>query len=817
MTSVLLFILVIVNIMLGVAVIYAHCSKLLLSFGVSSLIHITEYMTMALFGAYFDFYSATAFMLISLAINVLCVVLFRKKIVSAIKSFKRPKLLPIPYIFALIIIMGSVYYMNGLFGMGQDQGVYQVKALALSEGEQHNSVVLENESELLKSTPYFDEDHEFAMYADNFFPSQLGFNENRDGSDVRYLSAVFHGTTAYPSLLALDVELFGVPGMMNINYLLVFISFVFLLEIVNLLDLNKFFGTLVLIIGLCSPTTIWTNKSALTESVQLPLLIAIVCGLLLATKTKKLGLVIVTVASIGFSSLHLCAFYILPIVGVMLLVNYIRTNNIFAIICNQIITVVYLLTFYIETKLYVLYVIGNITTSLNEMFGTSIQHGTYLKIIYCLTIVLDLITLVFVIPPVRKLGKKFLDSILYPVLMFLVMAACAGRFFMKLMPLKRELGLQNALNCLAMYGITLSSGIVMLPIVLIAAIVFMRKFLKDTKYEVVMISFVYIVLFLSTIIHPTIGHYYYYSRYFSPNVFCIPLVFAIVFDKMIKRKYLGYAGYFAGVASIIAILPFTIYVSSMRDDTHLTLKQFEEFTSNFKDGDAIVFSNSTRTKLMLPTKFTTDADVYDVPIIEPDLYAKYNNVYYVCWKDDIYTNGDFYKSVDIHNSSDPQYIHNYLFPLFDIRQWDYEIYIYKFDPSKYSSYYNVSELQLDGFSNPESGFVWSNSDVSNVSFYVTEIPENTYVHVNLASVNQAVIPKYILNDSSFRVLIDDEVVYEGTLKDIPYECIFSSDYLDENSTNIITFEFDTWVPAECIEGSTDTRHLGFAISGLSIK
>ncbi|MCQ2467014.1 MAG: hypothetical protein MJ166_05805 [Clostridia bacterium] len=710
--------------------------------------------------------------------------------------------------------MGSVFYTNGLFGMGQDEGVYQVKALAMSEGEQRNTVSLEAEDEFLKSTAFFDDISEFNTYADCFFPSQLGFIEYNDGTGIRNLTATFHGTTAYPSLLAFDVELFGIDGMMNINYALVFISFVFLLEIVDLFDLNKFFGSIVLLVGICSPTTIWTNKSALTEAVQLPLLIAIVCGLILASKHNKLGVLVTTIATMGYSALHLRAFYVLPIIGVMLILNYIRTKDVFAIICNVVISIVYVLIFRLEAKLYPLYVHGNLTVPLNQMLGKSIDHHVYVKLVVYVAIGLCLLSLMFLIPPVRKLANKFINSIIYSIFMLVVMLGIVAAFFYKFVSMIEDNGVQGSLNYLAIYGVLLSTGYVMLPLVVILGSVFIKKIMQDSKYEVAMISFIYFVLFLSTFIHPLIGHYYYYSRYFSSHIFCVPLVFAVIFNKLMKRRHLGY---FAGVTSILAILPFMIYVSSMRDDTFMTLEQFEDYTACFNEGDAVVFSTTTRMKLLLPTKYSTDADVYDVPILEPELNEKYNNVYYVCWDTDLYTNGELYASYPAHNSSDPQYIHNYLFPLFDIAQSDRTLCVYSFDPNRYSSNYTLYELRLDGFNNQEGDYVWSSSPTTSISFYVTDIPDNTLVHINFSPLNQSVIPKQVKENNHFTVYVDDEVVYSGPIKDIPYECTFSSEYLTPNADNTITIEFDTWVPADYIEGSTDTRQLGFATTGLSIK
>lgn len=819
MNSFILILLLLLNVAIGFSIIYSYEPKILLSISGGFLLPITEYMMLALFGAYFSFYSAIAFMLIEFVVNLLIALLNYKRIVAAFKSFKKPELIPAPYIIALVLSMCSVIFVNGFYGMGQDEGVYQVKALALSEGEQSNVIYLDEETEYLRALEVFDEDQEFRAYSDSFFYSQTGFYKYGRGVDGTSLEAIFHGTVSYPSLLAFDIEAFGLTGTMNINYVLVFMSFVFLMEIVNMLDLSKFAGTIVLLIGMLSPTTIWTNKSSLTESVLFMYIVALTCGLMLASKKNRIGLFITVVSAFGVSVLHLSAFYLLPIIGILLIISYLRTDDWFAILCSEIITVVYLMSFYVQSKLYYEYMYGNLTFMINKMFTKQFAHETCVKLIMMIAMALGICTLLFLIPFVRKLTKKVINSILYPLVLIMVGVFCALKCGKYILSYSRQVDLIHAFSSLTLFGMNLSSGLIILPLAIILGIIFSRKIMRNPSQEIVLIMFVYYVIFLGTVIHGTIPHYYYYSRYFSTYVFYIPLVFALIVDKYFSKKVLKCAGFAVATAGFLVILPYSLFVSSLRDDTFMKYSQFEEYSSIFEDGDAVVFSDSAKKVLLLPTKFTTDADVYSMSLLEERLLDDYSNVYHVCYAADEYTEGELYKEFEVDVSNDPQYPHKYFFPLFDFERTKTSIKVYKLDKSRFENTvtYSPKDMALDGFNVSEPDMTWSGRNTCSATFYVGDISEGTTAHITFASsANLITVPQEIRNQI-IKISVNDIVYYEDVLNNLTDDIVVNACDLKANGYNTIDFEFDTWTPIDYYPAVGDTRNLGFAFTGVTIR
>lgn len=810
MNSIIIPLLILLNLSIGGLIIYSKYSKLLFSVSISLFILITEYMLLSLLGAYFDFYSSKVFLLISLVINGLPAIIMRKNIVKAIKEFKRPSLMPVPYIVTLVVIMCTVIFTNGLYGMGQDQGVYQVKALALSEGEERNVITLSNESDFLRSTESFDEDYEFNTYSQLFYNTQVGYYRSGDCSEF---NAVFHGTVSYPSLLALDVETFGVSGMMYINYALVFISFVFLLEIINLLDINKFLGVFILVIGLASPVVIWVSKASLTESVQLPITLAATLGLILANKNNRLGLFITSVAAISYSVLHLSAFYFLPIIGVLLVINYLRTDDYWALIFNQIITAIYCVSFYVETRLYDVYVQGNLTNILGRMINRELSHSTCVKGVFIVAISLSLMTLLLLIPVIKKIAKKLLNSFVYPGILIGIGAVCGYKILNYIIAYSKQAGLRHALSSLSLFGISVASGFIILPLAILLGVIFVNKLMKDRKHEIVMIMFVYFVIFLASFVHPITPHYYYYSRYFSTSIFYIPLVFALVLDKCFTRRMWGYV---IGVLSVLSLLPYSIFVSSLRDDTIMTFSQFEDFTELFKEGDAIVFTGSSQKILLLPTKYTTDADVYMDLVPENSLFKNYDNVYCVCLYDADYFGGELFEEIKTDIENDPQNPHKYFLPLFDYEGVESNIRVYKveFLGDDELIEYPVNQLGLEGFGPVEIDFAWSASESSSINIYVPA-QEVQQVCINFAPANCAIPPSVAAYN--IRVYINGELATEKTMSTVGSKIVLNGDLINPGEENKITFEYVLWSPVDYIPGSTDTRALGFAIQSISIS
>lgn len=809
MTSFILFVLLLINIAISFVVFLSQSSKYLLSISSSLLVLITEYMGLALIGAKFDTYLPIVFLLSADVINLIIAFFFRKSIWKIIKNPPKIKILPICYIVTLVLVLSTIILTNGLFGMGQDQGVYQVKALALSGGYQGNVVTLEEENEFFNKSHIAEANNDFASFANIFYVTQTGFYTDISQEGEPSLSGVFHGIPTYPALLALDVDLFGISGMLNINYALVFISFVFLLEIIENLKLNKFLGTIVLLISLASPVVIWVNKSSLTETVQISLMIAILSGIILSSKKHRLGLVITTVASLAFSLVHLSAIYYLPIVGVLLVVNAIRTDDAFAIWCNQIITASYVFVFYLENKICSTYVYNNLTSTLNILYGKAIVHETFVKFIFAMAICMSLATLIFLIPVIRKIGRILLDSIVYRILLLGILLLSLWKTTNTFLDYSKMYGKKIAVASISWDGIALSTGIILLPIVIVLFVLFINKLLKNSDFEAVVILFMYVTLFVTCFTHPIIFYYHYYGRYLASGVFLVPLLFGIIANNYIKNKPFQYV---ISAIALLVIAPFSIFASVQRDDTGITLKQFESFVEHFEEGDAVVFAGENRKLLLLATKFASGADVYNEFVQKYELNKDYNNVYQVVMDDAVYEGATLYDTIEVDCSNDLMETHRFIFPLFDYDTVPNSIKIYKcdFDPEVVVSY-EASNLRLNGFQRKGPATFWSTSEFGYINFYVPDTNDSLDAYIYLSEFNSQIPEEYLANN--IYVYINDELITNIHFFQAENQLVISSDKLVKGAFNKIAIGYSLWPDTS----SGNEIYKGFAISRIDFK
>ena len=140
----------------------------------------------------------------------------------AVKKRKREPLCLLPLekqswlsylIIAILLVVFSGSF--GYFGMGQDQGVYQVEAINFANGR----------NEWLTTFPEYDQltDGEYKNFyreAVDAIPGvemvdvEYGFRESFRIPRLGELDVIYHGIPTYPAILGLGVKLFGMEHMM---------------------------------------------------------------------------------------------------------------------------------------------------------------------------------------------------------------------------------------------------------------------------------------------------------------------------------------------------------------------------------------------------------------------------------------------------------------------------------------------------------------------------------------------------------------------------------------------------------------------------
>ena len=154
-----------------------------------------------------------------IAILTILIIFFRKyKNIDALKQIEPVRYMPVALIVVLVVSFLFTFQKFEMNGMGQDQGVYQVNALIMSEGLNSN-VLPVKEYDLMTN----DEDRQlFIHYLEQQRFTSGGFysiahNDNRGTmphGEYPENSAIFHGLHNFPAILSIAGQIFGAEYIM---------------------------------------------------------------------------------------------------------------------------------------------------------------------------------------------------------------------------------------------------------------------------------------------------------------------------------------------------------------------------------------------------------------------------------------------------------------------------------------------------------------------------------------------------------------------------------------------------------------------------
>ncbi len=138
----------------------------------------------------------------------------------------------------LLICMAGVFlswHKYEYYGMGQDQGDYQTRAIFLMGGVTENEIEFEG------------------------YTYQVA--ENNEGATAR----TFHGMPSFPAVLALWGSVFGLGNMVSVQTVFLVLFLLILYYIGGILKFKLDTKILVLLLAAVSPVILWVSKSSLTE------------------------------------------------------------------------------------------------------------------------------------------------------------------------------------------------------------------------------------------------------------------------------------------------------------------------------------------------------------------------------------------------------------------------------------------------------------------------------------------------------------------------------------------------------------------------
>jgi len=705
---------------------------------------------------------------------------------------------------------------NELFGMGQDEGVYQCAAINFMNGldkrqqdfEEYHMLDSDSEKEAFKKSVK-------SKLAGYDIPAET-YPETVYDRDVSEVSGIYHGIPTYPALLAMWGQLFGMENMMNIETVF-YILTIFLIAFVCTNLRLSYISTLIACISTAiSPVIVWVSKSSLTE-MFLAVLIMLFIVFLTDEGHKKYQMF--SIIPIGvYACYHVSIYTVIPYVLIIYGGIYFFTRKKIPAVLMLSTVPIYAVSYFAMRQVQPFYTMNNYS----PVFFGGIGVHNISNIIACVCVVLMIICILYV-ALVRKASKNFsrrnfmikiqksiFMRFLIIAMLVLPLAYIAFKAFYKYDNIEYA-------GSLTIMGFAVMSGIVIFPMAVIVSIVNSGFFLKRVSHLVMFVSFFYCILIYSAFLRYDIQYYYYYSRYLAPFIpvaiaFCL-----MVLDSFSKKLIVP-----VSLAGMLFVSPYTFYLSGHKDDTRMEWDILNSVTSYITSDDCIVIDWVYAPTLWLPLRAMTGADVFPQTADTPDshfeyLKDKYKNVYYISRDSYIYNSDRNLEIVymdNIHCSEDTSEDVGSLIPLpKSFSQKEKYLHLYRLiGYDYYYDNYDIIKWSISGINESDQTFCWTIDKKADLRCNIS--PDNYELSLKLGSV----IPLKEIGKNKMRV----NLYVNGSFADSSYinsDTNGSTIYFDidekyiENGSNILTFETDIWSASAV--NPDDTRMLGIPVESLS--
>lgn len=696
------------------------------------------------------------------------------------------------------------------FGMGQDQGVYQTKAIELMNGNYQRIFDFE-EIYTLEDTEAQNEYRQkiATLLGYDFVDRSITTLENVD--DASSVAGVYHGIPTWASVLALFGEMFGVSNMQQCQTLLMILFLFLVFCCMDNLHIKLWIKILAIILLGFSPQIIWVSKSALSE-----MFITVIMSsyfMLLTEKEERLRFYSF-VPLVVFSFFHITIYTMLPLFVLLYWALYIIYNDKKYLTSCKITLAGYLLGFCFMLYISPMYTVNNYVLPLSSL--PMVNRNTFAYLVIVAVIAAFFITCFM--PKIKN--NKFFEKIctfLYrkrTLILKLIILSLLCIFCVRCIRSNLDFG---TVGHITLVSYAVASGVLLLPAT-IAMILFMKKSsFKDGNMFVVLLVFIYTIMVYSLFLNFRLAYLYYYGRYLVPYIFVIVLAFCYFINR--SRKYHLFALCFLGM--LLFVTP-NKFLMTKQDDTRMSwdvLEDTMDIVSQTSDS-AVVISDNNLNMLFLPLK-STGASVYsewDDLNSQMDYLSKiYKQVYLVT--DNIDEKEGYsltYRNEDVlveYATAGKHMLSNY--PLEQSQQGRNVVSLYEYHQNILT--YNIASdaFEGSGFKPIENNsFAWAGSNGVTISVY---LEEQDYL-VSLKQGNALPLSALELAEYDIRVYVDNQYLTtisideENNGKEVEFE--LPKQYL-MNKKAVLQFEYEPWSPMDY--GASDNRQLGFCFRELEFQ
>ena len=531
-------------------------------------------------------------------------------------------------VFLALIMSGERF---GLYGMGQDEGVYQTKAVNMIYGISDN-VYRFDEYDKLQTEAEKD------SYADGIRNNFVGLyltEESRDAElalsgstrfDVAYgeTDGIFHGIPTYPALLALWGSVFGLKYMTGIQALCFLLSGVLIYATCQNLGLKRSASFLAGILFIMSPEVIWVSKSALTEG---PLALIMATFLFLLFSENRRNRWMASLMVICFSALHLSIYALFPMFLVLFQLLYLKTEEKQYILAACLCCVGFMMGLAFMRNIAPYYVWYNVQIICE---GTIISYRIVYGMFMCMGGIGMAVSLLML--KIRAHGNVegwFHSKAFFWICRGFLIVMMAWSVFTIIQQYGKNSDLLLSINQSSLYCMGWMMGVLSLPLILIAVFVRPERYTGTDEGLALLFVFFYAVVFFGCALQNRVSYCYYYGRYLSPYLPVACVMAAVVWNGFSGNQIIA-----ALLGSMIAVLPFDETLWHQKDDTWIGYETITALTDEIDSGNhAVIISEDKARVLLLPCKAMTGCDCYfmtgDLEKQAATLAEQYDQVYVI--------------------------------------------------------------------------------------------------------------------------------------------------------------------------------------------
>lgn len=721
-------------------------------------------------------------------------------------------------IIICILAFPLVKVKNEVFGMGQDQGVYQMQAVALINNDNAKQKDFEEYHKL--ETP--EERETFEYWVRNYmrgydilssnFPAEGIFDFN-----VSRVSGIFHGIPTYTSMLAMWGEIFGMENMADIETVF-YICMIFLVYFIcRNLRLKNASCICACILSASAPVVIWSAKSTLTEMflALIPLMFMYFMTDDENPDSKWLSIIPVAV----FGCYHVSIYTMIPLFFMVYGGMYFFTREKQYAVLMPVTAIGYLISYFCMRNVQPAYTMNNYSPVF--VGGIDVNNlNTVVSIFSMALLIVSVVFVFFVSEYDRKNIKKFNKNVFNQKAsenkifkIFLSLLIILPVLFIIIKAFSKYNTLKDA-NVVTLWGFICNAGIILIPLTIIFAVISPEFYIQKNSRLTVFLMFFYCILVYSAFLRYDIQYYFYYSRYLVPFI-SVAVIFGVLTLDKFGRKLI----YPISLAGIFIVYPYDIFLMNAKDDTRMEWAVMEDICDIISDGDCVVMDKYYTSSLFLPIRNITEADVY--PYFEfnenqfAELQVKYDKVFYITNKmqspDDFVT---IYKNTIEHSEDDSGHTGELIPMPYKFLEYKDDIFLYSFE--KYKLNYRVSEdYQLfNGFYNLENNFCWSSENETEIlaklypSDYNVTVSFGTVIPFDSIDIEEFNLEFYINDRKVGTILMNSYNNCEDIRFNIP-------EYMINDGENIIKIKTDLWNASQA--NPADSRMLGIPLESIAFS